>query len=310
MQAKKPTATILDGVVLAVITCFFAYVWYRLFFSLNYKWNWAIIPTYLFRFDADQHRWTANILLEGFLTTIKISVWATLFAVLLGFTIGLMRVSPRLFFRMIGRTYIELIRNTPPLVLVFIFYYFVSDQLLTFLAVEDIFRTSPDQVKKLLTFFFAEPGLITPFLSGVLTLALFQGAYIAEIVRAGIQAIDTGQWEAGKALGLTRWKMMRLVVLPQAIRIMLPPLANEFINTIKWSSIVSIISIQELTFQGLQVMASTQATIEVWLTISLMYLVLCLTLSLLVRRIEVYLSRSDRPVTPSRRYAAKTVRNT
>ena len=140
---------------------------------------------------------------------------------------------------------------------------------------------------------FAEPGLITPFLSGVLTLALFQGAYIAEIVRAGIQAIDTGQWEAGKALGLTRWKMMRLIVLPQAIQIMLPPLANEFINTIKWSSIVSIISIQELTFQGLQVMASTQATIEVWLTISLMYLTLCLTLSLLVRRIEVHLARSD-----------------
>jgi polar amino acid transport system permease protein len=303
MQPKKPAVTILDGVILAVIIGFFAYIWYRLFFSLNYKWNWSIIPTYLFRFDAEQQRWTANILLEGFLTTIKISVWATLFAVLLGFTIGLMRVSPRLFFRLIGRTYIESIRNTPPLVLVFIFYYFVSDQLLSFLAIEDIFRASPAQIQELLSFFFAEPGLISPFLSGVLTLALFQGAYIAEIVRAGIQAIDTGQWEAGKALGLTRWKLMRLIVLPQAVRIMLPPLANEFINTIKWSSIVSIISIQELTFQGLQVMASTQATIEVWITISLMYLILCLFLSIIVRKIEVYLSRSDQAVLPSRRYA-------
>lgn len=303
MQPKKPSVTILDGVILAVIIGFFAYIWYRLFFSLNYKWNWDIIPTYLFRFDAEQQRWTANILLEGFLTTIKISVWATIFAVVLGFTIGLMRVSPRLFFRLIGRTYIESIRNTPPLVLVFIFYYFVSDQLLTFLAIEDIFRASPSHVQELLAFFFAEPGLISPFLSGVLTLALFQGAYIAEIVRAGIQAIDTGQWEAGKALGLGRWKLMRLIVLPQAIRIMLPPLANEFINTIKWSSIVSIISIQELTFQGLQVMASTQATIEVWITISLMYLSVCLLLSLIVRRIEVHLSRTDQAVLPSRRYA-------
>jgi len=302
MQPKKPAITILDGVVLALIIGFFAYIWYRLFFSLNYKWNWGVIPTYLFRFDADEHRWTANILLEGFLTTIKISIWATLFAVLLGFTVGLMRVSPRLFFRLTGRTYIESIRNTPPLVLVFIFYYFVSDQLLTFLAIEDIFRTSPARLQAVLTFLFAEPGLITPFLSGVLTLALFQGAYIAEIVRAGIQAIDTGQWEAGKSLGLTRWQSMRLIVLPQAIRIMLPPLANEFINTIKWSSIVSIISIQELTFQGLQVMASTQATIEVWLTISLMYLSLCLSLSLLVRRIEVYLTRSDQVTLPSRRF--------
>ena len=99
MQPKKPAVTILDGVILAVIIGFFGYIWYRLFFSLNYKWNWGIIPTYLFRFDADQQRWTANILLEGFFTTIKISVWATIFAVLLGFTIGLMRVSPRLFFQ-------------------------------------------------------------------------------------------------------------------------------------------------------------------------------------------------------------------
>ncbi len=303
MQAKKPAVTMLDGIILTIIIGFFAYVWYRLFFSLNYKWNWGVIPTYLFRFDPVEQGWTANILLEGFFTTIKISVWATLFAVLLGFTIGLMRVSPRLFFRLIGRTYIESIRNTPPLVLVFIFYYFVSDQLLTFLAVEDFFRARSDQLQQTLTWFFASPGLITPFLSGVLTLALFQGAYIAEIVRAGIQAVDTGQWEAGKTLGLTRWKIMRLIVLPQAVRIMLPPLANEFINTIKWSSIVSIISIQELTFQGLQVMASTQATIEVWLTISLMYLVLCLLLSLLVRRIEMHLSRTDQAILPARRYA-------
>lgn len=303
MQAKKPAVTLLDGVVLLAIIGFFAYVGYRLFFSLNYKWNWQIIPTYMFRFDAEQQRWTANILLEGFLTTIKISIWATIFAVLLGFTIGLMRVSPRLFFRLTGRTYIELIRNTPPLVLVFIFYYFISDQLFTFLAVEDLFRSQSEQIQSMLSHFFAKPALISPFLSGVLTLSLFQGAYIAEIVRAGIEAIGTGQWEAGQALGLTRWKMMRLIILPQATRIMLPPLANEFINTIKWSSIVSIISIQELTFQGMQVMASTQATIEVWVTISLMYLFLCLFLSLIVRRIEVYLSRSDQNVLPSRRYA-------
>jgi len=303
MYAKKTTVSLLDGVILAVIVGFFAYIWYRLFYSLNYKWNWAIIPTYLVRFDADKQRWTANILLEGFFTTIKISVWATLLAVLLGFTVGLMRISSRLFFRLIGRTYVESIRNTPPLVLVFIFYYFVSDQLLSFLGIEQIFRQSPLQLRELLTLLFAEPGLITPFLSGVLTLALFQGAYIAEIVRAGIQAIDTGQWEAGRALGLTRWQMMRLVILPQAVKIMLPPLANEFINTIKWSSIVSIISIQELTFQGLQVMASTQATVEVWLTISLMYLLVCLSLSLLVRKIELHMAKSGKTVLPGRRYA-------
>jgi polar amino acid transport system permease protein len=182
-------------------------------------------------------------------------------------------------------------------VLVFIFYYFISDQLFIFLGTEDYLRASSPEVQNYVSFFFASPSLITQFLSGILTLAMFQGAYIAEIVRAGIQAVEVGQWEAGEALGLNRRKVMRFIVLPQATKIMLPPLANEFINTIKWSSIVSIISIQELTFQALQVMASTQATIEIWLTISTMYLVLCLGLSLVVRKIEVHLARSEGSMT-------------
>ena len=88
MQAKKPAVSLLDGVILLAIIGFFAYIWYRLFFSLNYKWNWEIIPTYLVRFDAEKQRWTANILVEGFLTTIKISIWATLLAALLGWGQG------------------------------------------------------------------------------------------------------------------------------------------------------------------------------------------------------------------------------
>jgi polar amino acid transport system permease protein len=293
MQAKKTPVTMLDVLILAAVLGFFAFIAYRLFFALNYKWNWAIIPTYLVRFDAEKQHWTANILLEGFLTTIKLSLWGTLLAALLGFFIGLCRISPRFFLRLVGRTYVEAIRNTPPLVLVFIFYYFVSDQLLNLAGVEELFRATTGTTRNLLSFFLAEPNLINQFLSGVLTLALFQGAYIAEIVRAGIEAIDTGQWEAGKSLGLTKGQLLRQIILPQATRIMLPPLAGEFINTIKWSSIVSIISIQELTFQGLQVMASTRATIEVWLTISAMYLMLCLSLSLLVRRLEKVFARAD-----------------
>ncbi len=214
-------------------------------------------------------------------------------ATTIGFLVGLMRVSPRLFFRLVGRTYIELIRNTPPLVLVFIFYYFITDQLLTFIGVDDIYEASPTVIQHFLSFLFTDGALLIPFLSGVLTLALFQGAYIAEIVRAGIEAIDRGQWESAKGIGLTRWKIMRLIILPQATRIMLPPLANEFINTVKWSSIVSIISIQELTFQGLQVMGSTNATIEIWVTLALMYLSLCYMLSSLVSIFERKLSRTN-----------------
>jgi polar amino acid transport system permease protein len=294
MRAKKPVA-ILDGILLVGVAGFFGLLCYRLFFTLNYRWNWPVIPTYLVRFDQAAHHWVPNVLLEGLFTTVRLSVWAMLLAVLLGFAVGLLRLSPRLFCRLAGRTYVESIRNTPPLVLVFIFYYFVSDRLFQWLQLEDLFRSFPPATQGILGLLFAEPALITRFFSGVLTLALFQGAYIAEIVRAGLTAIDTGQWEAGKALGLTRVQLLRLVIFPQALRIMLPPLANEFINTIKWSSIVSIISIQELTFQGLQVMASTQATIEVWLTVSSFYLVLCLALSLCVRRLERRLARPDAP---------------
>ena len=293
INRKSGSITILDAVVLFSILVFFVFVGYRLFYSLNYKWNWSVIPTYMFRFDAEKGHWTANILLEGLFTTLRLSIWGMILATIFGFLVGLMRVSPRLFFRLIGRTYIELIRNTPPLVLVFIFYYFITDQLLAFLGIDDIIQASPAAVQQVAAFFFADGALLIPFLSGVLTLALFQGAYIGEIVRAGIEAIDKGQWESAMGLGFTRWKMMRLVILPQATRIMLPPLANEFINTVKWSSIVSIISIQELTFQGLQVMGSTHASIEIWCTISLMYLLLCYMLSSLVSRIERRLSRTD-----------------
>lgn len=242
------------------------------------------------RFDEDRQRWVANVLLQGFFTTIKLSIWGMALALLLGVVMGIARTAKRLFFRLLGLSYVELIRNTPPLVLVFLFYYFVSGQLLPILGVEEFYRTRGPELQDTLAFFSAGPALITPFLSGVFTIGLFQGAYIAEIVRAGIQAVDTGQWEASSSQGFSKWQQMRRIIMPQAARIMLPPLANEFINTIKYSSIVSVISIQELTFQGMQVMASTQATIEIWLTITGMYLAVCLALSLLVSRLEVRLA--------------------
>ena len=104
-------------------------------------------------------------------------------------------------------------------------------------------------------------------------MALYEGAYITEIVRAGIQSVERGQWEASYALGLSWWQQMRYVILPQAIQRIIPPLAGQFISTIKDSAIVSVISIQELTYQGMQLMAATYLTFEVWTTVALMYLV-------------------------------------
>ncbi len=292
---NRPTAKVtkLDIATLLLVTAGFVFIVYRLIFALEYKWNWSVIPTYMFRFNQTTGSWEMNVLMQGLMTTIKLSIWGTLLATLLGVWMGFMRSSPRLFNRLIGQSYVELIRNLPPLVLVLIFYFFVSDQLMPFLGIESFCRSLSPKYQKYITLLFTDINLLTPFLSGVITIGIFQGAYITEIVRSGIQSIPVGQWEASAAIGMKRWQQMRLIILPQATRIMLPPLANEFINTIKYSTIVSIISIQELTFQGMQVMASTQVTIEIWLTITFMYLILCFSLSLVVQWMEKKLASRD-----------------
>ncbi len=293
MLRRKIRITKLDVIVTALILLIAAYIVYRLTVKLNYKWNWAIIPQYLFYFDEATGKWKANVLMQGLFTTIRLSVWSTLLAMIFGFITGIMRTTPRLFNRLVGRTYVELIRNVPPLVLIFIFYFFVSDQIMPLLGVEDFIRSRSPDTQKILGFFFSTPELFTAFLSGMFTVAFFQGAYITEIVRAGIQSLSKGQWEASYALGLSWRQQMICIILPQALKRVLPPLANEFINTLKYSAIVSVISIQELTFQAMQVMAATHVTIEVWLTVTAIYLVMCMTLSFGVQWLETYLARSE-----------------
>jgi polar amino acid transport system permease protein len=290
---KKKKNSALDFAVTACLLALAAYIVYRLTVSLNYKWHWSSIPSYLVRFDPERGRWVSNLLLQGLYITIKLSFWATLLAMLLGLAMGVMRTGRRLLFRLISGCYVELIRNTPPLVLIFIFYFFVSAQILPALGIEQLLRAGSGSTLLWAHFLFTGPDLITPFVSGIITIALFQGAYITEIVRAGIESIEQGQWEAGHALGFSRCQQMTCIILPQAGRRVLPALANEFINTIKYSSIVSIISIQELTFQGLQIMASTHITIEIWITITLMYLILCLALSQASHLLERHLAQQQ-----------------
>ena len=292
MLRRKTRITTLDVIVTAMLLLLAGYIIYRLTIKLNYKWNWGIVPQYLWYFDEKAGRWKANVLIQGLLTTIRLSVWATLIAAVFGTITGILRTTPRLFNRLVGRTYVELIRNVPPLVLIFIFYFFVSSQIMPYLGIEEFIRNRGASTQKVLGFFISTPDLFTAFISGVLTVAVFQGAYITEIVRAGIQSIEKGQTEAAYALGLSWRQQMWDIIMPQALKRVLPPLANEFINTIKYSAIVSVISIQELTFQGMQVMSATHVTIEVWLTITAMYLIMCLSLSFLVQWLEGRLSRN------------------
>jgi len=268
------------------------YVYYRIQYGLRYNADWSVIPQYLVRRSRETGRLVPNYLLEGLFTTIKLSVWSIVPAVIVGLIFGILRTSGPLFFRMLGRSYVELIRNLPPLVLIFIFYFFVADQIMPLIGVDRFIRSQSEGTKAILAALFAREALFTQFMSGVMTLAFFEGAYMTEIFRSGIESIERGQREAAYSLGLSWFDEMRFVVMPQAIRRVLPPLANEFINIIKYSSIASVVSVQELTFMGRQVVVATRRIFEAWITVSVMYMVLTLTLSIAASQLEKRLSRS------------------
>jgi polar amino acid transport system permease protein len=293
LKRKKTRITFLDITLFLFLLAGVIYVLHRVKVGLHYNWDWGSIPQFLFRYDEESKEWVANILMQGLFTTIRLSVWSTLLATIIGTVMGLCRLSKSLFSRLIGRTYVELIRNLPPLVLIFIFYFFLSDQIMTSIGVDEFVKSRSENTQALFTFLFAPPPLFSAFLSALITLALFEGAYIAEIVRAGVQSIEKGQWEASHALGLSWWQQMRYVILPQATQRILPPLAGQFISTIKDSAIVSVISIQELTFQGMELMSATYLTFEVWITVTALYFILALALSLSVERLEIHMRRSE-----------------
>lgn len=291
MPKRKFKLTALDGAVFLIAGTAAAFLLYRIEGELNYNWNWGAVPQYLFRFNPREGQWVPNVLVVGLMTTIRLSFWATALATIIGTVMGLCRVSAGLFNRLIGGTYVELIRNLPPLVLVFIFYYFIGDHLFPALGIDRLASGASGFSQGLIETLFAPSALLPTFLAALLTLAIFEGAYITEIVRAGIQSIEKGQWEAADALGLSKAQRMRHVIFPQAVKQILPPLAGQFISTIKDSAIVSVISIQELTFQGMELMATTYMSFEIWITITGLYLLLTLSCSLAVERFEVYMRR-------------------
>ena len=293
MIAKRVRFRPIDAVIIVLVIALGVYVYWRIAYGLEYRGDWSVIPRFLVRRDAETGRPVANFLLIGLITTLKLSIWACLLATIAGFIMGMFRTSKNLFLRMVGRTYVELIRNLPPLVLIYIFYFFVVDQIMPLLGVEAFIRSRPENVKAILAVLFAQESLFVQFVSGVFTIAFFEGAYITEIVRAGIESVERGQSEAAYSLGLSWFDKMRFIILPQAIRRVLPPLANEFINTIKYSSLASVVSIQELTYMGKQVQVATRFIFEPWITVAVMYLILTLSLSLAVSRLEKRMSRSD-----------------
>ncbi|RUM52093.1 MAG: amino acid ABC transporter permease [Marinomonas sp.] len=208
--------------------------------------------------------WRFGPIAEGLWVTIKISFLSLIFSIILGVIFGLMRVAHGQVWRNLAVTYVEVIRGTPLLVQIFIVYFFIG-------TVFDLDR----------------------FTAGVAALSIFTGAYVAEIVRGGIQSVPPGQMEAARSLGMSYAKAMTYVVMPQAIKRTLPSLAGQFINLIKDSSLVSVISITDLTKAGREVVSGSFAPFEVWFTVAALYLLVTGSLSWAIQRLEKRLAASD-----------------
>ena len=284
----------IDVGIIALVVVLLAYVIYRVDFVLVYNWDWSPVFNFVITTDPDTGSWVANLLLNGLLMTLRLAFWGTIAAAIIGLLMGLCRISRNLFLRAISRIYVELIRNTPPIVFIFVFYFFISSQIMPLLGVDDFARNASPTTQSVVGFLFSPMGLFSNFLSGMICLAMFEGAYITEIVRAGVQSIEKGQWEGARAIGLSRLNVMRDVVLPQAIRKILPPLAGQFITLVKDSAIVSLISIQELTFVATEVAASTTRVFETWITVGAMYFVVCYFFAALFKRLETSMSQDRR----------------
>ncbi|MFJ3263731.1 amino acid ABC transporter permease [Pseudomonas sp. NPDC086581] len=208
--------------------------------------------------------WAAGPLAWGLWTTVWISFVSGALGLFIGLFTGLCRLSKNPTLHDLSTLYVELVRGTPLLVQIFIFYFFIGTVL----------------------------NLSREF-AGVAALALFTGAYVAEIVRAGVQSIARGQDEAARSLGLNAAQSMRHVILPQAFKRVLPPLAGQFISLVKDTSLVSVIAITELTKSGREAITTSFSTFEIWFCVAALYLVINLPLSHLAGRLERRLGQSD-----------------
>ncbi|EOW9209796.1 TPA: amino acid ABC transporter permease [Vibrio cholerae] len=275
--------TLLDGGLLLAIASLIGWLYYRSEVGIHYQWHWREAWTLIFTPRADG---SLPYFLQGLVATLRLSLWGMVLALVLGSLIGIARSHKAWFVRLPANAFVQLVRNIPPLVFVFIFYFFISNQLIPLLGLDELLRDHRAEVHPLITWLFGPARLWENLLSGVLCIGLLSSAYIAEIVRAGLANIPPGQWEAADSLGLPTWVKYRYVIAPQVLTAITPALAGQTISLIKDTSIISLISIQELTFVGSEIANSSGLIFEIWLIVGAAYLVLCLSLSMLFKQVE------------------------
>ena len=229
--------------------------------AMEYRWQWYRVGPFFYRIIDGE--FIPGPLFKGIIVTLQLAGVSSILSILIGALTAIGRMSNSIAGRSIASTYLEIIRNTPLLVQLFMFYFVLAP----------IFG-------------------IDRFWAGVLCLSAFEGSFAAEIIRGGIQAVDRGQNEAADATGLSKFDKYRYVIVPQALPLILPPLTGLLISLIKHSAIVSVIAVAELTTEGLNLISDTYMAFEIWFIVAGMYLVLTTSLSVLVNILEVKMNRA------------------
>ena len=293
-RKRRRRLTWLDAILATVLVFAAGFFVWRTNAVLDYRWNWGTIWPFVIKTDPVSGRWVPNLLVEGLFTTIRLALWGILLAGVIGTLMGLARTSKYLLLRLIADSYVMLIRNIPPVVFVFVFVFFIASQIMPALGIGDRVRAASPTAQWWISILFGPPKLIDNFFLGLICLSVFSGAYVTEIVRAGLESIPRNQIEAGDSLGMSRTDVTRFIVLPQALRNVLPPLAGQFIQLIKDSSLVSLVSIQELSFMAQDIQVATQRVFEVFLFVAALYFVICFGLSQLFGVLERRAARAHR----------------
>lgn len=236
---KKAVSILL---VTAVITSFFLYA----VIKLDHRWQWQVLADYRYKF------------VTGFLVTLAISFFSLIGSLVLGILAAMGRRSRILFFHHLSSFYIEIIRGTPLLVQILVFFYIIGTA----------YR------------------LNNRYIMGVLILSLFAGSYVAEIIRGGLESIPSAQLETARSLCFTRGQTYRYVIIPQLSRIVLPPLTGQFASLVKDSSLLSFIAVNEFTKNVMEADSLNFATFENYFLLAVGYMMITLPISWLTKRLE------------------------
>lgn len=255
-------STWFDVVQFVLLSGLLMWITWRGATSMEYRWQWYRLPRYFWRVIDGELIW--GPLINGLFVTLEIAAWGMVLTLLIGLITAILRFSDSIAGRILARIYLETIRNTPLLVQISIFYFVLQPIL----------------------------GINNPLWTGILCLAFYEGAFASEIIRAGINSVPKGQFEASTSVGLGGVKTYIYVVLPQAVRLMLPPLTGILVNLVKHSAILSFVAVFELTTEARNLIGDTFMSFEVWFVVGPMYLVITITLSSFVSWLERRVGRS------------------